>query len=59
MSWTPIPDTQTPNWTGIVPFQYVGPFQVGAFQTDFQPTSVPNPWTPVNDAQTPVWVPVA
>lgn len=57
MPWTPVDDTQAPNWTQIRPAAD-GAFQLGAFQPAFQIGAGAAVWTPVNDAQTGAWVPV-
>jgi len=54
MSWTPIDDSETPNWNGI-PELRPGSFQVGAFQTNYQQNGTATIWGPVNDAQTSGW----
>jgi len=58
MSWVPVNDNETPNWTPFVKPGRFGPFQVGAFQTNYQQGKVVVPWTPVNDSETPGWTPV-
>jgi len=55
MAWTPIDDTQVPNWVGILAPTVIGPFQFGAFQSIAYQVGTGASWSPVDDAQTPTW----
>lgn len=58
MPWTPVIDTETPNWGPILTAPGFGAFQVGPFQTNFQQGGIANPWSPVIDTEVPGWAPL-